>query len=288
MDISKFIKDLENLPSASLTQSANRRAAIKKLVGGISASLLPLALSAQHSNSNARTTDTSVAGCLNFLLQLEYFEYNFFLTATSTGGLIPTGDEAGFVNIGLHELAHISVLSNAVTAAGGTPFLPKHYNNNPFCPAAYDFTAGGLYPIYTSGNYYMFLDFAQLFQDLFERAYIGVMPYLTGNKTALTTVMQLHTTEGRHASHVRLVRRYTNAPDYPKPWVTGTDGPYLSTPNQFEPFYAGEGNYWQNNIDLTTLQGVGGTISQTAATEAFDEAMDQPTTLGLISQFLLP
>jgi hypothetical protein len=289
MNFKKIISDIENTDSLALEKPSQRRDVIKKIGTSIAATAIPLSLSSVFNKANAQTAGTSIISSLNFLLELEYFEYNFFRTANRTDGLIAVSDQAGFTDIESHELAHISILSNAITGLGGTAYLPNHYNNNPYCPAAYDFTASGQYPIYYTGNYYLFLDFAQLFQDLFARAYIGVIPNLTGNATALTTVMQLLSVEGRHASYVRTVRRFTaQATDDPKPWITNNNSLNSTPPTEFEPFYAGENNVIQMGIDITTLPGIIGTISQTAATEAFDEPLDQTTVLSLIAQFMLP
>ena len=290
MNFTTILNEIAKIENGNPVQQSDRRDAIRKIATRIAATAVPLALSASWNKASARTTTTlSVTASLNYLLELEYFKYNFFHTAASTGGLIPAADEAGFVTIAAHNLAHITMLSNAVTTLGGTPYLPNHYNANPFCPPAYDFTAGGAYPVFTSGNYYLFADFAQLFQDLCSRAYIDTIPNLVGDKTNLTMVMRMHTVEGRHAAHIRLVRRISvQAADNPKPWVTMTNSVYSSPPNEYRSFYVGEDNYWQQNYDITTFAGVTGTISETAATEAFDEPMDQTTVLNLLAPFMLP
>jgi Ferritin-like domain len=294
MNFSKLIDELAKLDTGSESrQTSDRRDALRKMATRLAATMVPLTLGATLNKASARTTSTTtVAGSLNYLLELEYFKYNFFHTANSTDsatGVIPVADQPGFVNIAAHNLAHITALSNAVTAAGGTPYLPNNYNNNPFCPAAYDFTAGGLYPVFYSSNYSLFLDFAQLFQDLCSRAYIDTIANLEGDKANLTLAMQILTVESRHAAHIRLVRRLSvQAPDYPKPWVTMTNSVYSTPPNEFRAYYVGEDNYWQAGLDVSTFAGVTGTISENAATEAFDEPMDQTTVLGLLAQFMLP
>ena len=289
MNIKNILSSFDNSTTLLTAQPTGRRDMLKDLGSKVALATLPVAISSLFNKASAQTTSTTtVIGSLNFLLELEYFEYNFYRTANSTGGLIPSSDQAGFTAIENHEKEHINYLISAITTLGGTPFQPNHYANNPYCPAAYDFTAGGQYPIYTTGNYYLFLDFAQLFQDLFIRAYIGIFPNLIGDKTSLTTAMQLLSVEGRHASHVRLVRRFTtSAPDYPKPWITNNIPINYSPVNAFQSYYLGEDNIVQLNIDITTLPGITGTLSETAATEAFDEPLPQATVLSLIAPFLL-
>ncbi len=290
MNFSKIYSEIARIDNGTLEQQSDRREVIRKMATRLAATAVPLALSASWNQAAARTTTgVSVTDSLNYLLKLEYFKYNFFLTATSTGGLIPAADQAGFTNIVAHNLAHINALTSAVTTLGGTAFLPNHYNANPYCPAAYDFTANGAYPMFYSMNYVMFTEFAQLFQDLCSRAYIDTIPNLVGDKTNLTLAIQILTVESRHAAHIRLVRRLSvQAADNPKPWVTMTNSVYSSPPNEFRDYYVGEDNYWQQNFDLTTFPGVTGTISQTAATEAFDEPMIQTTVLSLLAPFMLP
>jgi Ferritin-like domain len=290
MNFNNIIKELGNIKPEILETPVERRRLLTSIGKKIALTAVPVALTSLFNKANAQTASTTtVIATLNYLLELEYFEYNLFRTANSTGGLIPTSDQPGLAAMELHEKGHINLLNTSVTALGGTPFTPKNYNNNPYCPSAYDFTSGGQFPIFTNGNYYLFLDLAQAFQDLFVRAYKNVIPTLTGNTTALNAAVQIHSVEGRHAAHVRYTRRFSNnAPDYPKPWITNNISFNYTPVNAFIPFYAGEDNTIQGgSVDITTLPGAVGTLSQTAATEAFDEPMDQAVVLHLISPFLV-
>ena len=290
MNFKDIVSDIEKADPSKFQEVTNRRDILKSIGKKVALAAVPLSVNSLFSTkSNAQTTSTSVLSSLNFALQLEYFEYNFFRTGNSTGGLIPSSDLPGFLAIEKHELAHINFLINTITGMGGTAFVPKYYSNNPFCPAAYDFTAGGQYQIYTSGNYYLYLDLAQVFEDLIVRAYNGILANLTSNASVLTSIAQLQSVEGRHASHVRYVRRFsTTAPENPKPWITNNIPVSYYPITNFQPFYNGEDNQVQYGIDITTLPGITGTLSQTAATEAFDEPLDQATVLSYLAPFLLP
>jgi Ferritin-like domain len=289
MDLAKLLKHFENTDTAALSQPTDRRSLLRGVGAKAAAIAVPLLAGGFSERARAQTTTPSVTSTLNYLLELEYFEYNFFRTANSTGGLIPSGDQAGFTNIENHEKEQLTYLSSLVTSLGGTPYLPNNYSGNAYCPAGYDFTAGGQFPIYTSGNYYLFLDLAQAFQDLVVRAYIGALDNLTSNMSVATSILQILSVEGRHAAHARLVRRYSGtAPENPKPWITNNISINYYPNTVFQPYYNGEDNVTQLGIDVTTLTGLAGTtISQTAASESFDEPLDQATVLNLISGFIL-
>jgi orotidine-5'-phosphate decarboxylase len=51
--------------------------------------------------------------------------------------------------------------------------------------------------------------------------------------------------------------------------------------------YANENNTVQNGVDITTLNAVNGTISITAAIEAFDEPLDKATVLNILVPFIV-
>ena len=113
-----------------------------------------------------------------------------------------------------------------------------------------------------------------------------MIPYLEGD-ASLTTVLQILSVEGRHASHSRLMRRQNAAPENPKPWITNNIPINYVPFNAFQNFYKGEDNVMQMGIDITALPGITGSLSETAATEAFDEPLDKATVLSYIAPFLL-
>ena len=98
--------------------------------------------------------------------------------------------------------------------------------------------------------------------------------------------MGLQCCEARHAAHVRLVRRFRNAPEYPAPWITNNIPPTI----ELQSYYNYEDNVAQSGMDISQLPdkyAAGGLVPKTAATAAFDEAYDIPNTFTLLNPFLL-
>ena len=287
MNIKNILNEIEKADTVAFEQSGSRRDILKSFGAKVAVAALPLAVGSFFNKAHAKTSSANaIVDSLNFILELSYFEYNFYHTANNTGGLIPAGDQAGFLAIENQEKAHIAFLNTTITNLSGVPFTPHFYDAtavNPFfIPAAYDFTAhaNSTYaPIFANvfTTYNAFLIAAQTFEDI---------PTVLGDATLLAQLMELQCCEARHAAHARYVRRLNNAPEIPAPWITNNIPTNGDPRLQF--FYNGEDNVQQGgSIILTNLPGLTGTISQAAATSAFDEVVDS-TTIGIwIAPFLL-
>ena len=287
MDFKNILQEIEKADPEVYEKLSGRRHILKSFGSKVAVAALPLALGSFFKKAYGKTSDaTSVIDALNFALKLEYLEFNFYHTANNTGGLIPVGDQAGFQLAESHERAHIAFLNTTITTLGGTPYTPPNNNSttgNPYVPTSYDFTAGGTYHVFE--DYPSFLTIAQALEDTGVRAYQGQIPNFIGNNSVLTAAMQISTVEGRHASFIRLVRRYLGAVEQPAPWITNNIPPASAV----QANYNGEENVIQKGIDITSLPGVGGTmLSKEAASAAFDEPLDQATVTALIAPFLLP
>jgi hypothetical protein len=129
-----------------------------------------------------------VVDVLNFALTLEYLEAAFYKTGNNTAGLIPAKYKGLFRTIGQHETAHVALLKGALGAAAVK--APK-----------VDFTAGGKYADVFS-NFETFATLSATFEDLGVAAYKGQAGNLAGT-AVLTTALQIHSVEARHASAVR-------------------------------------------------------------------------------------
>ncbi|MEO8882595.1 MAG: ferritin-like domain-containing protein [Devosia sp.] len=129
-----------------------------------------------------------VVDVLNFALTLEYLEAAFYKKGNGTGGLIPPKYKALFKTIGQHETAHVALLKGALGAAA-------------VAAPAVDFTAGGKYADVFS-NFQTFATLSATFEDLGVAAYKGQAGNLAGTPV-LTTALQIHSVEARHASAVR-------------------------------------------------------------------------------------
>lgn len=149
----------------------------------------PLVLAAASSEAFAAGgLPQKVVDVLNFALTLEYLEAAFYKMGNSADGLIPNEYRALFRTIGEHETAHVALLQGALgSAAVKAP--------------AVDFTAGGKYADAFS-NFKTFATLSATFEDLGVAAYKGQAGNLAGTPV-LTTALQIHSVEARHASAVR-------------------------------------------------------------------------------------
>jgi len=284
MNIRNILQEIEKTDPEVYERLSGRRGMLKSFGSKVAVAALPLALGSMFRKAYGKTT-TNYIDLLNYLLQLEYFEYTFYRTANNTVGLIPAADQPGFQVIEQHEKGHIQLLQDTITGMGGTPFVPNHYSdpttNAPYVPAAYDFTKGGNYEVFS--NYAAFLMVAQVFEDTVVRAYQGQVASLV-QTDLLTPLLQICATEGRHASFVRLIRRNMGAVEIPAPWINNDVAPA----DEFLPNYQGEANVQQLNVITTTLPGVNGNVPLLSATAAFDEPLDQATVLKLLYPFTRP
>ena len=144
-----------------------------------------------------------VADTLNFALTLEYLEDAFYQTGLSQG-VVPGQFESVFYTIGEHESAHVRLLQGAL---GGAAVAKPQV----------DFTAGGKYAD-VFRNFRTFALLSQTFEDLGVAAYKGQAGNLMGSPKLLTTALQIHSVEARHAAEVRRVRGV-------RPWDGAFDAP---------------------------------------------------------------
>jgi hypothetical protein len=163
----------------------------------------PVLLAAASGAAFGQGLPRQVADVLNFALTLEYLEDEFYRTGLSQG-VVPGEFQTVFRQIGKHETAHVGVLRGAL---GGAAVAKPEF----------DFTAGGKYADIFS-NFRTFALVSQTFEDLGVAAYKGQAPALAGGGALLTTALQIHSVEARHAAEVRLVRGV-------RPWTGAVDKP---------------------------------------------------------------
>jgi len=288
MNFRNILQEIEKTDPDIYDRLSGRRHILKSFGSKVALAALPIALGSLFKKAYGQTSTAGIVYSLNFALELEYLEYNFYYQGNNTGGLIPAADLPGFQTIASQELEHINFLTSVITTLGGVPYTPSNYNpasNNPaYIPTGtYDFTAGSIFP--TFSNYSTFLVLAQTFEDTGVRAYKGQTPVFFGSATLLQQVLELSCVEGRHAAHVRLVRRMTGAaaPDYPAPWITNNIPPIVA----LQANYLGEDNVTQQGVVITSLKDITGTIPEASATAAFDEPLLQSTVTSLIAPFFL-
>lgn len=151
----------------------------------------PLVLAAASTATFAQELPRQIVDVLNFALTLEYLEAAFYNQGLRSPGLIPIRYRPVFRAIGEHENAHVALLQGALgSAAVAAPGV--------------DFTAGGQYAD-VFDNFDTFLTLSVTFEDLGVAAYKGQAPRLAGNGAILTTALQIHSVEARHASEVRRI-----------------------------------------------------------------------------------
>lgn len=200
------------------------------------------------------------ADALNFALALEFLQDEFYRAALSKNGLIPSGARGVFEQIGKDEAAHAK-------------FLRSLLGNKAVGKPDFDFTAGGAFGGVFS-NYQTFLALSQAFEDTGVRAYKGQAENLKGNAEILTTALQIHSVEARHAAMVRKIRGE-------KPWIQGDLGGTL--PAAAQSIYNGEGNTKQGAVDVATLPEVREVF---VASQAFDEPVTKEEVLAIVEMFI--
>ena len=166
-------------------------------------------------------------------------------------------------------------------ALGTAARTPLEYAN-------FDFTAGGTFGTVYS-DYVTFLKVAAAFEDTGVRAYKGQAPALKGN-AVLTTALQIHSVEARHASHIRQMLAANGATGL-KPWISlGAGGVSNDTGiAAVDPVYARENTTLQAGVEITQLDATATTkITAAAAAESFDEFLTKAEVVTIANLFLKP
>ncbi|HUE96193.1 MAG TPA: ferritin-like domain-containing protein [Longimicrobiaceae bacterium] len=195
---------------------------------------------------------------LNFALTLEYLEAAFYQQGLAAVGLVPEEDRPIIEIIGQHEDVHVTLLSGVLGA-------------DAVAEPTFDFTAGGMFPdVFT--NYATFLALAQGFEDTGVRAYKGQAGNLQSNGGLLTTALQIHSVEGRHAAMVRRMRGQ-------KGWIVRDETDVAA----LEAVYAGEANTTHLGVDATTTT----EVPAEQVSEAWDEPLTEQAVLDIAGPFIV-
>lgn len=229
-DIDAVVEALERKSQ----RAAQRRDFLRVATGFAAGAGGALALSAcgggaatSTSTAVAQTTGPSDADILNFALQLEYLEANFYsyaanggaissnlMTGTGTQGSVIAGQKAALTNplviayaneIAQDELKHVTFLRSALgSAAVAMPTLDVSATpTSAFSTAA---QAAGLIPAGSTFNPYAndesFLLGAYIFEDVGVTAYHGAATLLA-SKTYLSAAAGILAVEAYHAAIIR-------------------------------------------------------------------------------------
>lgn len=246
---------------------ATRREAFQRfgrLGLGVALASVPAAFAALARPARAQDTPpdmASVEEVLRFALTLEYLEYEFYRHALNTD-VIPRGTPRHlYREIRDHELAHVRLLERALGLSEGE------------AQPEFDFTASGAFDPF--GDYHQFLLLSQGFEDTGVRAYKGQAANLLGTDV-LTTALQIHSVEARHASVVRRLRGEQG-------WIPldNVDAP----PGTIQAVYDGEAEVTQAGVNL--VEALPETFSRESITESYDEPLDMEAVLAIASPFIV-
>ncbi len=279
MNVQHILTEIEKVDPEVFERLDTRRASLRSFAGmgkKLALTAIPLALGGMFKKTYAQTSSIpSVVDVLNYALTLEYLEAEFYKMGVAASGLIPDAvAKAAFTTIRDHEVAHVAALTATISALGGTPVAMP----------TFDFTAGNTFADVFS-NYDTFLAVSQTFEDTGVRAYKGQAnnANLMANNDVLDAALRIHSVEARHASHVRYVRRLRYSDTSIKGWITGNTPAVAGV----EASYAGEDNTNQAGVNITSLPLGTGTISASAATEAFDEPLTMDAVLAIVGPFIV-
>jgi hypothetical protein len=280
MKIVNILEEIEKVDGEIYERLNPRRSAMKDFYNmgkKVALAAMPLALGSMFTKAYGQSTPTAVVDVLNFALTLEYLEYHFYNhSLLAAPGLLTAGTPAhgAITTIRDHELAHVNLLKGALGSAA-RPALA--YSD-------FDFTAKGTFPTVYS-DYKTFLAVAQAFEDTGVRAYKGQATVLKG-MPVLTTALQIHSVEARHASHIRQMRAAPAGGGVPiKPWISlgAGGGANDSGVPQVDPVYKGEDLETQAGVTIT---GIATGVTKAAAVESFDEPLAKADVLTIASLFI--
>jgi hypothetical protein len=276
------------------------------LAAGLAAGSLPVALGALAGEAYAQAgTPAVVVQVLRFALLLENLENEFYralLSGAAFAGVrqqFTPAETAAFTEIQKHEQAHVTLLRSAIQGAGGTP--------DNYTAASFDFTGGrgaGNGPLAgatanTAAAKALLLTAAQGFEDAGVRAYKGQAGNLLGT-AVLTTALQIHSIEARHAAKIRRLRRaIAGTPDTVR--LSGTirggglaaagapAGAPAAVAQILEQIYAGEDN---TSHQVSPAAGQVATLNAAtvpgATPEFAQQAYDEPLTAAAVVQIVTP
>ncbi len=289
MNIVNILEEIEKVDGEIYERLSPRRKAMKdfwNMGSKVALSAMPLAFGSML-NKAYSATPSAIIDVLQYALTLEHFEYNFYKRGLEATGLpIPAGDQRNaLIMIRDSELKHVNFLKAVIpTVVAGTAPVAEKTN--------YDFTAGNIFAdVFT--NYGTFLAVAQVLEDTGVRAYKGQAGAIKRESVVLTAALGIHAVEARHAAKIRYMRKLNGAMDAfgqpVKSWIAGS-----TTVSNDTGVAPANGNYGgatpentivQAGVTITSLPGIGGNISFSAAAEAFDEQLTKAEVLALVSVF---
>jgi hypothetical protein len=192
------------------------------LAGGAAVARGPIGLgrvTAQDSTPMAQEAPfNGPVDVLNYALTLEHLEAAFYrdgLAMIGQQGITALGFLPGVFDylgeIGAHEAAHVTTLTDVITQLGGTPVEEQTYD------FGYSDAAG-------------FLQVAQALEDTGVAAYQGAAQYLMDNDDLLTAALTIHGVEARHAAYVAILNGQNPYPEAVNKTLTPSEVLEIATP----------------------------------------------------------
>ncbi len=225
------------IPQTAVGSNVSRRRFLRGV--GAGAGVTAAAAWASGCGSNPGTIQTPAPApaaftdldYLNFALNLEYLEAEFYLRAATGQGLatadiganpgaVTGGTQVAFATPAIQQYAleiandeqlHVRFLRAAITAAGGTPVSrPAIDFTNAFNAAASAAGIGASFNPFADEN--SFIVGAFTFEDVGVTAYDGAGPLLTNKNTVLAAAGSIVAVEAYHAGLIRTLLAYLGAP----------------------------------------------------------------------------
>lgn len=253
---------LENLDTdlvGYMTGDQEKVSKAQKMAGSLGTTIVSTGALAGTVFGRGQQLPDQIMEVLNFALTLEYLEDEYYRTALASSGLIPAETRDVFGQISKHETAHVALLKSVL----GDKAVKK---------PNFDFTAGGKFADVFS-NYQTFLALSQAFEDTGVRAYKGQAANLKSNDKILTTALQIHSVEARHAAIVRRLRGETA-------WITRDSRGTL--PAVADPVYFAERKTSEAGVVLAVVT----KLSADTLSQAFDEPLSKNQVLGIAALFI--
>lgn len=295
----------------SRREALTRGSSMGGIVGaGLALGSIPVALAALSRNAFGQTLPPGIVDVLNFALQLEIFENEFykavlgtsavaaqnnaFATVRAAAAAVP-GAVAALQQIQKHEAQHVAFL-----LANGA------VNTLSLTGASFDFTGnrsaagGGPFAAATTSLPFL-LAVAQGAEDTGVRAYKGQAGNLQTDPVRLEAALRIHAVEARHAAKIRRMRRATGAPAQVRyagyiqgsgvtaAGISNLTGAPAAVSAAFEAIYVREGNTTHGGVNVATLSNIPADIDLTSAsTMAFDEPLTKAEVIAIVQPFFIP
>ena len=218
----RFEHMLQGALNARLTK-VNRRALLRNsaIAGGAMVAFGSVGGAFAQGDGTPAAQDAPFGGpidVLNYALTLEHLEAAFYrdgLAMIGESGITGLGFMPGVFDylseIGAHEAAHVTTLTDVITQLGGTPVAEGTYD------FGYADAAG-------------FIQVAQALEDTGVAAYGGAAQYLIENDELLTAALTIHGVEARHAAYLAILNGANPYPDAVNAPLTPSEVLEIATP----------------------------------------------------------